>query len=130
MIISLFGAIPVIGEDLATWVRGDYVVADATLTRFFALHVVAIPLAIVLLVVLHLAALHTSGSGNPDGIEIKEKKDADGVPLDGIPLHPYYTVKDLYAMAVFVILFALVVFYAPEMGAISWSTPTSSRPIP
>ncbi|QJD29804.1 cytochrome b [Methylococcus geothermalis] len=116
VIISLFGAIPVIGEDLATWVRGDYVVADATLTRFFALHVVAIPLAIVMLVVLHLAALHTSGSGNPDGIEIKEKKDANGIPLDGIPLHPYYTVKDLYAMAVFVVLFALVVFYAPEMG--------------
>jgi ubiquinol-cytochrome c reductase cytochrome b subunit len=116
VIISLFGAIPVIGEDLATWIRGDYVVADATLNRFFALHVVAIPLAIVMLVVLHLAALHTSGSNNPDGIEIKEKKDAEGIPLDGIPFHPYYTVKDLYGMAVFVVLFALVVFYAPEMG--------------
>jgi ubiquinol-cytochrome c reductase cytochrome b subunit len=116
VIISLFGAIPVVGEDLATWIRGDYVVADATLNRFFALHVAAIPLLILILVVFHLAALHTVGSNNPDGIEIKEKKNAEGIPLDGIPFHPYYTVKDCFGFAVFAFLFAWIVFYAPEMG--------------
>ena len=116
VIISLFGAIPVIGEDLALWIRGDFVIADATLNRFFALHVAAIPLAILLLVVFHLTALRTSGSNNPDGIEIKKHKNADGLPLDGIPFHPYYTVKDLYAMGVFLVVFATIVFYLPEVG--------------
>jgi ubiquinol-cytochrome c reductase cytochrome b subunit len=116
VIISLFGAIPVFGEDLALLIRGDYVVADATLNRFFALHVIAIPLALLGLVVLHLAALHTVGSNNPDGIEIKKLKDANGIPLDGIPLHPYYTVKDLFVVAVFLLIFAFIVFYTPEMG--------------
>ena len=116
VIISLFGAIPIVGEDLAVWVRGDYVVADATLNRFFALHVVAIPLAILLLVVFHLTALRTVGSGNPDGIDIKKLKDENGVPLDGIPFHPYYTVKDLFAVGVFLTIFAFFIFYNPEGG--------------
>jgi ubiquinol-cytochrome c reductase cytochrome b subunit len=116
VITSLFGAIPVIGEDLALWIRGDYVIADATLNRFFALHVVAIPILLLGLVVFHLAALHTVGSNNPDGIEIKKHKGSDGIPLDGIPFHPYYTVKDLFGAAVFMTLFALAVFYLPEMG--------------
>jgi ubiquinol-cytochrome c reductase cytochrome b subunit len=116
VIISLFGAIPVIGEDLALWIRGDYVVADATLNRFFALHVVAIPILILALVVFHLAALHTVGSNNPDGVEIKKLKGVDGVPVDGIPFHPYYTVKDLFGAAVFITLFVVVVFYMPEGG--------------
>ena len=116
VIISLFGAIPVVGEDLALWIRGDFVIADATLNRFFALHVVAIPLAILLLVVLHLAALHTVGSNNPDGIDIKKHKNPEGLPVDGIPFHPYYTVKDLYGMGIFMIVFAFIVFYLPEVG--------------
>ncbi|SMF94769.1 ubiquinol-cytochrome c reductase cytochrome b subunit [Methylomagnum ishizawai] len=116
VIISLFGAIPVIGEDLTTWIRGDYVIADATLNRFFAFHVVALPLAILGLVVLHLAALRTNGSNNPDGIEIKKNKNAQGIPVDGIPFHPYYTVKDLYVVGVFLTIFAFIVFYTPEMG--------------
>ncbi|WP_139557147.1 cytochrome b [Methylotetracoccus oryzae] len=116
VIISLFGAIPVIGEDLALWIRGDYVVADATLNRFFALHVVAIPIMLLALVVFHLAALHTTGSNNPDGVEIKKLKGMDDIPLDGIPFHPYYTVKDLFGAGVFIILFVLVVFYLPEGG--------------
>ncbi len=116
VIISLFGAIPVIGDDLALWVRGDYVVADATLNRFFAFHVVAIPLALLALVVFHIAALHTVGSNNPDGVEIKKYKDENGIPVDGIPFHPYYTVKDLFAAAVFLTIFALIIFYMPELG--------------
>ncbi len=116
VIISLFGAIPYIGEDLALWIRGDYVVADATLNRFFAFHVIAAPLVLIGLVVLHLVALHTVGSNNPDGVEIKKKKGPDGVPLDGIPFHPYYTVKDIMGVAAFLIVFSAVVFYAPEMG--------------
>ncbi|CAL1241719.1 cytochrome b [Candidatus Methylocalor cossyra] len=118
VIISLFGAIPFIGEDLALWIRGDYVVADATLNRFFAFHVIAVPLAILLLVAFHLIALRTTGSNNPDGIEIKNYKNADEVPRDGIPFHPYYTVKDLYVGSIFAIIFALIVFYAPEMGGL------------
>jgi ubiquinol-cytochrome c reductase cytochrome b subunit len=118
VIISLFGAIPVIGEDLTTWIRGDFVIADATLNRFFAFHVIAIPLGILMLVVLHLAALRTTGSNNPDGIEIKKNKNAAGIPVDGIPFHPYYTVKDLYVMGIFVTIFAYIVFYAPEMGGL------------
>lgn len=116
VIISLFGAIPWFGEDLALWIRGDYVVADATLNRFFALHVAAIPLALVALVVLHLAALHTVGSNNPDGVEIKKNKGPDGIPVDGIPFHPYYTVKDLFVTMIFLTIFALIVFYKPEFG--------------
>ncbi len=118
VIISLFGAIPVIGEDLATWIRGDYVIADATLNRFFALHVIAVPLAILGLVVLHLAALRTTGSNNPDGIEIKKNRDLVGIPKDGIPFHPYYTVKDLYVAGLFLTIFAWIVFYSPEMGGL------------
>jgi ubiquinol-cytochrome c reductase cytochrome b subunit len=116
VIISLFGAIPFVGEQLALLIRGDYVVADATLNRFFALHVSAIPLALLGLVVFHLAALHTVGSNNPDGIEIKANKDENGIPRDGIPLHPYYTVKDLFVVSVFLLVFAFIIFYTPEVG--------------
>jgi len=116
VIISLFGAIPYIGDDLALWIRGDYVVSDVTLNRFFSFHVIAVPLILVGVVVIHLMALHQVGSNNPDGIDIKKKKGPDGVPLDGIPFHPYYTVKDLVGVAVFLIFFSVVVFYAPEMG--------------
>lgn len=116
VIISLFGAIPVVGEDLALLIRGDYVIADATLNRFFAFHVIAVPLALAGLVVLHLTALHTVGSNNPDGIEIKKNKGADGIPVDGIPFHPYYTVKDLVGLGIFLIFFAFIVFYWPEFG--------------
>lgn len=118
VIISLFGAIPVIGEDLATWIRGDFVIADATLNRFFSLHVIAVPLAILGLVVLHIAALRTVGSNNPDGIEIKKNRDLVGIPKDGIPFHPYYTVKDLYVAGLFMTIFAWIVFYSPEMGGL------------
>ncbi len=116
VIISLFSAIPVIGDDLSLWIRGDYVVSDATLNRFFAFHVIAVPLVLVLLVFLHIVALHQVGSNNPDGIEIKEKKNRMGVPFDGIPFHPYYTIKDIVGAGVFLLFFALVIFYWPEMG--------------
>ncbi len=117
VIISLFGAIPYIGEDLAVWVRGDFVIADATLNRFFVYHVVLVPLILLVLAVVHIIALHEVGSNNPDGIEIKKNKDPKtGIPRDGIPFHPYYTVKDIVGIAVFLIIFCLVVFYAPEMG--------------
>nr|WP_230408989.1 cytochrome bc complex cytochrome b subunit [Zooshikella harenae] len=116
VIISLFGAIPVIGADLQQWIRGDYLISDITLNRFFALHVIALPLVLVGLVVLHILALHEVGSNNPDGIEIKKKKDANGVPLDGIPFHPYYTVKDIVGVVVFLFVFCIVVFFFPEMG--------------
>jgi len=116
VIISLFGAIPEVGNDIALWIRGDYVVADATLNRFFAFHVIAIPLVLLALVMFHLIALHRVGSNNPDGIEIKEKKDYRGIPLDGIPFHPYYTLKDSVGVVVFLMIFAAVVFYYPEMG--------------
>ncbi len=116
VIISLFGAIPVVGEGLAEWIRGDYLISDATLNRFFALHVIAVPLALLVLVVLHLAALHEVGSNNPDGVEIKKLKGPDGVPLDGIPFHPYYTVKDLVGVGFFLLIFAFVVFFAPTFG--------------
>jgi ubiquinol-cytochrome c reductase cytochrome b subunit len=114
VIISLFGAIPVIGPELALWIRGDFVISEVTLNRFFALHVVGVPLAIIFLVVAHILALHEVGSNNPDGVEIKDYKDKDGKPLDGIPFHPYYTVKDLAGYAAFLILFAAVLFYAPD----------------
>ena len=116
VIINLFGAIPYIGEDLAIWIRGDYVVSDATLNRFFAFHVIAFPLILVGLVFVHIMALHEVGSNNPDGIEIKKNKNSDGVPVDGIPFHPYYTVKDIFGLVVFLLFFSIVVFYIPEMG--------------
>jgi ubiquinol-cytochrome c reductase cytochrome b subunit len=116
VIVNLFGTVPFIGPDLALWIRGDYVVSDATLNRFFALHVIALPLALVGLVVAHLLALHDVGSNNPDGIEIKKKKGADGRPLDGIPFHPYYTVKDIVGAVVFLAIFFAVMFFVPEMG--------------
>lgn len=116
VIISLFGAIPFVGDTLSLWIRGDFVVSDVTLNRFFSLHVIAMPLAILGLVFLHIIALHEVGSNNPDGVEIKKKKDADGKPLDGIPFHPYYTVKDSVGTIIFLILFAAVVFFAPEFG--------------
>lgn len=116
VITSLFGAIPFVGEDLATWIRGDYYIANATLQRFFALHVIGVPLLLLFLVFLHLVALHKVGSNNPEGIEIKKRKDSTGKPLDGIAFHPYYTVKDVFGLAVFLILFFSVVFFAPEMG--------------
>ncbi len=116
VIVSLFGAIPGIGETLVEWIRGDYSISDITLNRFFALHVIALPLALVMLVVVHILALHEVGSNNPDGIEIKEKKDANGVPLDGVAFWPYHTSKDLVAIVVFLAIFFSVVFFAPEMG--------------
>lgn len=116
VITSLVGAIPYIGKNLLVWLRGDYAVGDATLHRFFALHVIAIPLLLLFFVFLHLVALHKVGSNNPEGIEIKEMLSSDGIPLDGIPLHPYYTVKDFLGAVFFLILFFAVVFFAPEMG--------------
>ncbi|MDR2307003.1 MAG: cytochrome bc complex cytochrome b subunit [Paucimonas sp.] len=116
VIISLFGAIPVIGNDLTQWIRGDYLISGITLNRFFALHVVALPIVILGLVVLHILALHEVGSNNPDGVDIKKKKDENGVPLDGIPFHPYYTVKDIAGVVVFLFVFCAVVFFFPEMG--------------
>ncbi|MDQ2641437.1 MAG: cytochrome bc complex cytochrome b subunit [Pseudomonadota bacterium] len=118
VIVNLFGTIPVIGPGLVEWIRGDYGIADATLNRFFSLHVVAVPLVLLLLVTLHLVALRHNGSNNPDGIEIKEKKDANGKPLDGIPFHPYYTVKDLVGVGVFLTLFAVVMFFVPTFGGL------------
>ncbi|PYC45130.1 cytochrome b [Pseudomonas soli] len=116
VIISLFGAIPVIGDDLTQWIRGDYLISGITLNRFFALHVVALPIVILGLVVLHILALHEVGSNNPDGVDIKKKKDENGIPLDGIPFHPYYTVKDIAGVVVFLFVFCAVVFFFPEMG--------------
>ncbi|MFZ8943206.1 MAG: cytochrome b [Methylophilaceae bacterium] len=117
VIVNLFATIPFIGPDLAEWVRGDYLISDATLNRFFAFHVIALPLALAGLVFLHLVALHEVGSNNPDGIEIKKTKDKKtGIPLDGIPFHPYYTVKDLMGLTVFLIIFAAIIFFAPEMN--------------
>ena len=116
VIISLFGAIPVVGDTLVEWIMGDYLPSDATLNRFFALHVVALPLVLLLLVVLHLFALHEVGSNNPDGIEIKKLKDKNGIPLDGVAFHPYYTVHDIVGVAVFLAVFCAVIFFFPEMG--------------
>ncbi|MDD2815319.1 MAG: cytochrome b N-terminal domain-containing protein [Thiotrichaceae bacterium] len=117
VIISLFGAIPYVGETLSLWIRGDFVVADATLNRFFSLHVIALPIVLLGLVVAHIIALHEVGSNNPDGVEIKKNKDpVTHIPVDGIPFHPYYTVKDIAGVAGFLIIFSLVLFYMPEMG--------------
>ena len=116
VIVNLFSAIPFIGPDLSLLIRGDYVVSDATLNRFFSFHVIAVPLVLLGLVVAHILALHEVGSNNPDGIEIKARKGADGKPLDGIPFHPYYTVHDVMGVAGFLLVFSAVVFFAPEMG--------------
>jgi ubiquinol-cytochrome c reductase cytochrome b subunit len=123
VIVNVFGTIPVVGPGLVDWIRGDYGIADATLNRFFSLHVVAVPLVLLLLVALHLVALRQNGSNNPDGIEIKEKKGADGKPLDGIPFHPYYTVKDLVGVGLFLIAFAIVVFFVPTFGGLFIEAP-------
>jgi ubiquinol-cytochrome c reductase cytochrome b subunit len=116
VIVNLFAAVPFIGPDLALLIRGDYVVGDATLNRFFAFHVIAVPLVLVGLVAAHIIALHEVGSNNPDGVEIKAKTDASGKPLDGIPFHPFYTVHDLLGVAVFLLIFSAIIFFAPEMG--------------
>ena len=116
VIINLFGAVPYIGDGLTEFIRGDYLVSDATLNRFFALHVIALPLVILLLVVLHLGALHEVGSNNPEGVDIKKKKDAQGKPLDGIAFHPYYTVKDIFGASFFLTLMAFILFFAPTFG--------------
>ncbi len=116
VIVNLFASIPIIGPDLSVFIRGDFVVSDATLNRFFALHVIAVPLVLLALVGAHLVALHEVGSNNPDGVDIKKHKDEDGKPLDGIPFHPYYTVKDLFGVAVFLVVFATIVFFLPSMG--------------
>ena len=116
VIVNLFSAIPLIGPDLALVIRGDFVVSDATLNRFFSFHVIAVPLVLIGLVLAHIVALHEVGSNNPDGVEIKKKKDATGKPLDGIPFHPYYTVKDIVGVVVFLFFFSAVVFFMPEGG--------------
>jgi len=116
VIVSLFGAIPGIGDDLSLWIRGDYVISDVTLNRFFALHVIAVPLVLVALVLVHILALHEVGSNNPDGIEIKKNKDENGIPKDGIPFHPYYTVKDIVGVVVFLMFFSFVMFIVPDGG--------------
>lgn len=123
VIVSLFGAIPVIGDGLVEWIRGDYLISGITLNRFFALHVVAVPLILVALVALHLLALHEVGSNNPDGVEIKKNKDANGVPVDGIPFHPYYVIHDLKGIAVFLAGFIAVIFFMPEVGGIFLEAP-------
>ncbi|MGK2952715.1 MAG: cytochrome b [Thiobacillus sp.] len=116
VIVNLFAAVPFIGEDLSILIRGDYVISDTTLNRFFAFHVIALPLVLIALVAVHLVALHEVGSNNPDGVEIKKHKDANGIPLDGIPFHPYYTVKDIVGVIVFLMVFSAILFFAPEMG--------------
>jgi ubiquinol-cytochrome c reductase cytochrome b subunit len=116
VIISLFGAIPFIGETLVEYIRGDYSISDITLNRFFALHVIALPLALIALVFVHIVALHHVGSNNPDGIEIKDHKGPDGIPLDGVAFHPYHTSKDLVYIIAFLMVFSFVLFFAPEMG--------------
>ena len=116
VIVSLFGAIPGIGDSLSLWIRGDFVISDVTLNRFFAFHVIAVPLVLVFLVIAHILALHEVGSNNPDGVEIKKNKDENGIPKDGIPFHPYYTVKDIVGVVVFLMLFSIVVFFTPQMG--------------
>jgi ubiquinol-cytochrome c reductase cytochrome b subunit len=123
VIINIFGVIPGIGEALTEWIRGDYGIGDATLTRFFSLHVIALPFLIALLIALHLVALRQVGSNNPDGIEIKENLGADGKPKDGIPFHPYYTLKDIVGVGLFLTLFAVVVFFVPTFGGLFLEAP-------
>ena len=115
VIISLFGAIPVIGDDLTLWIRGDYVISGATLNRYFALHVIALPLVLVMLVAMHILALHEVGSNNPDGIDIKKHKDENGWPLDAVAFHPYFTVKDMIGVAGFLFFFCAIIFFKPDM---------------
>src|SRR5215475_5052362 len=131
VIVNLFSAIPWVGPDLSLWIRGDYVIGDATLNRFFAFHVIAIPLVLIGLVAGHILALHDVGSNNPDGVEIKKKLDANGKPLDGIPFHPYYTVHDIFWTAIFLILFFAVVFFAPELGGyfLEWNNFIPADPL-
>ncbi|HTT10393.1 MAG TPA: cytochrome bc complex cytochrome b subunit [Burkholderiaceae bacterium] len=132
VIVNLFGAIPFIGPDLAIWIRGDFVVSDATLNRFFSFHVIAIPLVLLGLVVAHVLALHDVGSNNPDGVEIKDKLDPrTGRPLDGIPFHPYYTVHDVYGLALFLLAFFAILFLAPEMGGyfLEWNNFIPADPL-
>ncbi|RZA04408.1 MAG: ubiquinol-cytochrome c reductase, partial [Moraxellaceae bacterium] len=116
VIVSLFGAIPVVGEDLVQWIRGDYLISGITLNRFFALHVVALPIVLLALIVMHILALHEVGSNNPDGVEIKKNKDENGIPLDGVPFHPFYTVHDLVGISVFLFVFCFILFFMPEVG--------------
>ena len=123
VIINLFGAVPFVGEDLSLWIRGDYNVSEVTLNRFFALHVIAVPLILVFLVIAHIMALHQVGSNNPDGVEIKKQKNENGIPLDGIPFHPYYTVKDIVGVAAFLLVFCAIVFFAPEVGGLFLEAP-------
>jgi ubiquinol-cytochrome c reductase cytochrome b subunit len=118
VIVNLFGTIPAIGQPLVEWIRGDYGIADATLNRFFSLHVVAVPLALLGLVLFHLVALRQTGSNNPDGVEIKKTLGKDGHPVDGIPFHPYYTVKDVFGVGVFFIIFCIIVFFVPTFGGL------------
>ncbi|MGL4574418.1 MAG: cytochrome b [Burkholderiaceae bacterium] len=132
VIVNLFSAIPVIGPELSVWIRGDFVVSDATLNRFFALHVIALPLVILGLVAAHIIALHEVGSNNPDGVEIKENLDPKtGKPVDGIPFHPYYTVHDILGVSVFLFIFSAIIFYAPEMGGIflEWNNFVPADPL-
>ncbi|MDN5862765.1 MAG: cytochrome bc complex cytochrome b subunit [Salinisphaera sp.] len=131
VIISLFTAIPMVGDTLTTWVRGSFVLSGATLHRFFALHIVALPFVLVGLVIAHIMALHHVGSNNPDGVEIKKQKGPDGLPLDGIPFHPYYTVKDIFGVGVFLILFAAVIFFVPTFGGLFLESPnfTPANPL-
>ncbi|MEF8834282.1 MAG: cytochrome b N-terminal domain-containing protein, partial [Halofilum sp. (in: g-proteobacteria)] len=130
VIISLFSTIPWVGPELAQWIRGDYVISGATLNRFFALHVIAMPLILLGLVAAHILALHEVGSNNPDGVEIKKNKDANGIPKDGIPFHPYYTVKDTVGVLVFFIVFFLIVFYMPTMGGLFIEPPNFTKADP
>ena len=116
VILNLVGAVPVVGDALVTWVRGDFLISGATLNRFFAIHVAVIPLILCALVFIHLVALHHVGSNNPDGVDIKKTKDANGKPLDGIPFHPYYTVHDLVGIVVFLAVFVTVIFFFPDGG--------------
>jgi ubiquinol-cytochrome c reductase cytochrome b subunit len=118
VIVNLFGVIPGIGPEVSQWIRGDYAISDTTLNRFFSLHVIAVPLGLLLLVVLHITALHRVGSNNPEGIEINDKMDAQGKALSGIPFHPYYTVKDVLGVGIFLILFSIVLFFAPTLGGL------------
>lgn len=130
VIVSLFGAIPEVGPALVEWIRGDYLISGVTLNRFFALHVVAVPIILLALVVLHLLALHEVGSNNPDGVEIKKNKDKNGVPLDGVAFHPYYTIHDLTGIAVFLVFFVLVIFFMPEMGGLFLEHPNFEQANP
>ena len=116
VIISLVGAIPVVGEDLTTWVRGDYLISGITLNRFMSLHVVAIPIILIALVLMHIIALHDVGSNNPDGVSIKKYKNEDGNPIDGIPFFPYFVIHDLVPIVVFLLVFCTILFFMPEMG--------------